>query len=117
MKLLVDNALSPRAAAELGALGHEVIHVRDRGMESADDEVVLGLAQREDRVLVSADTDFGTLLALRLESKPSFVLWRARDRHPIAVQARVISSVLEACQADLESGASASTSSTIAPRS
>jgi predicted nuclease of predicted toxin-antitoxin system len=105
MRLLIDNAISPLVANELTQAGYDTLHVRDFGLSSASDAEILALAEREDRILISADTDFGTLLTLRRQTRPSCILLRGDiERHP-ELQAAALVRELPTLEARLAAGA------------
>jgi predicted nuclease of predicted toxin-antitoxin system len=82
LKLLVDSALSPLIASGLKSAGHEAVHVRDYAMQSATDDEIFERAAREQRILLSEDTDFANILALRNQTHPSVILLRRGPRKP-----------------------------------
>lgn len=76
MRFLVDEALQNAVARRLGEAGHDAVHVRLRGLAGHTDDEVMVLAVEEDRVLITTDTDFGTILALSGAAGPNVLLLR-----------------------------------------
>jgi predicted nuclease of predicted toxin-antitoxin system len=105
MRFLIDSALSSAVAADLRQAGRDVKHVRDCGMAGASDADIFAAAARDERTVVSADTDFGTLLPLRQERKPSVILFRGATPRRPSDQAALLIVNLPAVEQALELGA------------
>jgi predicted nuclease of predicted toxin-antitoxin system len=61
VRFLIDECLPARLATLLCQADHDCAHVYEAGLDGRPDEQVMAMADRENRVLVSADTDFGEL--------------------------------------------------------
>ena len=106
MRLLIDANLSPGAAVALGGAGLESVHVCDVGLLTAPGRSILGCAAANALVIVSADGDFGELLAAsRGATRPSVVLLRSADRFTPDEQAALLAANLPVVADDLETGA------------
>lgn len=72
--------------------------------------MILAAALGAGQVIVTADTDFGTLLARSGASGPSVITLRSSDHLRPREQASVVTRVIAAAGEDLDAGAAASAS-------
>jgi predicted nuclease of predicted toxin-antitoxin system len=105
MRLLVDQNLSRVFAAALRSAGHDAVHTSEIELSTVLDEAIAARAADDDRVVVSADTDFGTLLAASGASRPSVLLIRLRTPRSAEALAAVVLANLDEVADDLDSGA------------
>ena len=93
MRFLADMGVSLHIAEWLKKNGHDVVHLRDLGMQRAPDADVFDRAAAESRVILTFDLDFGEILALSRSRAVSVVLFRlrnARTPHVLERLGRVI---------------------------
>lgn len=104
MRFLVDENLSRQLPELLRANGHEAEHVADLGLESASDPEILETAREDDWILISADTDFGMLLAESHARSPSVILIRRISGRRAFHLASLIEANLDDLSEDLKGG-------------
>jgi predicted nuclease of predicted toxin-antitoxin system len=111
MRFLVDESLSARIVAVLADEGHEATHVTQVGLAATPDAVILRAAAESGSVVLTADVDFGTLLALGGEGVPSVVTLRSSDHLAPDEQAALVLAAIVAVGEQLEKGAIATVTS------
>ena len=103
MTLLVDNQLPSALARFLAANGVECLHVRDVGLDRADDATIWGYAKEKSYAIVTKDEDFQAM-ANRQGSIPPQVVWvrlgNCRKVDLLASFAKILPTLRE----ELESG-------------
>ena len=72
MKLLLDENLSPRLVSHLAELFGEITHVRNVGLQKAQDRSIWGWAKLHGYTVITADADF-VALSQELGSPPKVV--------------------------------------------
>lgn len=95
----------PRLAEVLTDAGHDAVHVQTAIAVDAADEAIFEHARLDQRVIVTADTDFGDLLAQRAATEPSVILFRRRTGRRPGEQANLLVEHLDTVGPDLDEGA------------
>lgn len=88
MRLFLDHNMSPETGAFLYGLGHDVTDTREHGMSRATDKEIMAFAQREGRMVVTFDSDFGNILEFPPGTYPGVIRLKVRPQtvevlHPI----------------------------------
>src|SRR6266851_8296764 len=79
MRFLLDKSAELRLAAFLREHGHDVTAVAVDYRASIKDQQVLAIAQAEDRILITNDTDFGELVFKQRQPHSGVILFRFSD--------------------------------------
>jgi len=112
MRFLIDANLSPRVAALLRSQSVDSTHVVEIGLMTASDTEIFDRAVEDGFVVVTTDSDFPMLLALRRATNPSVVhLRRVSELAPEQHVSLLVANV-PAVAEDLEQGSVVSLSPT-----
>jgi predicted nuclease of predicted toxin-antitoxin system len=104
MRFLLNMNVCRAVADKLTQLGHECVHARDAGLATADDRSVVEFARQEGRVIVTHDLDYGDLLMLSEEPRPSAIIFRLRRSSP-SIMCQRLGDAWEAISAAIVEGA------------
>jgi predicted nuclease of predicted toxin-antitoxin system len=79
MKFPVDMNLSPAWVEFLARAGFEAVHWSQIGRSDAVDSDVMEWAAKHGQIVLTADLDFGAILAATRQAKPSVLQVRSDD--------------------------------------
>lgn len=85
MRFLVDHDVYFSTVQELRYAGHDVVTAKELQMETADDSDLLAKAKALDRIFMSRDKDFGTLVFLHALTSPGVIFLRISPMEVVAV--------------------------------
>lgn len=76
MKFLLDVHVPRTIERLLTSEGHDVVHGSDRFPPRTVDEDIAAVAAQENRIIVSSDLDFASILRFPPEDAPGFIVLR-----------------------------------------
>jgi len=95
LKFLANMNISPLTVEELKQKGWDIIRVSEVMDARTRDLDVLHFAREQNRVLITQDLDFSTLLALGGHTKPSVINLRVENARPDFIANRIMEVVSE----------------------
>lgn len=104
LRFLADMGVSLRVVEWLRDHNHDVVHLRELGLQRTPDAEVYARAAAEDRVVLTFDLDFGEIVARLRGARTSVVVFRLLDARAERVISR-IERVLDESENALAAGA------------
>jgi predicted nuclease of predicted toxin-antitoxin system len=103
MRWLLDQGVPRSASARLKDWSEDAIHVGDLGMAAASDAAIIAHALSEDRIIVTLDADFHSLIATSGAAKPTVIRIREEGLKGDAF-AELVLRIARRFPVDLEAG-------------
>jgi predicted nuclease of predicted toxin-antitoxin system len=98
MKVLVDMNLSPAWVSFLAESGFEAVHWADIGPDNSSDSELMQWAAEHDHIVLTADLDFGAILAATQRNRPSIVQVRSDILTPRSIGSVVLAAIRQTRQ-------------------
>lgn len=90
LRFLVDMNLSPRIVTDLRQQGWDILRVSQVLPMDAEDSEILEFARQQNRVIITQDLDFSSLLALDGYEKPSLITFRLSVPDPETITRKLL---------------------------
>src|ERR1700748_3390260 len=74
--------ISYQVAKWLNSIGHDAIHLSSEGQHTLEDYLIVEKAANEGRIILTADMDFGQILAFTKSDVVSIIQFRLFDLSP-----------------------------------
>lgn len=103
MRFLADMGVSMRIVEWLRSKGHDILHLREEGLQRFADEDIFKKATSEQRIILTFDLDFGEIVAFSGGKMVSVILFRLHNTRTPHVLRR-LKTVLEESSESLKRG-------------
>jgi len=94
VKILTDENISPKVVKNLRELGYDVLDIKEQKWHGKTDEAILNIAFKEQRFILTHDSDFGTFAINERKEYYGILYIRLKNIKPADV-ALVCESVLQ----------------------
>lgn len=95
MRFLLDESADARLGVHLRRLGHDVTAVAADHLAGIKDVDILAIAEREERILITNDRDFGELIVAHGSSHMGAILLRLNSSVPLSVKIARLDAAIE----------------------
>lgn len=104
MRFICDMPVSLSVSQWLTGRNHDSVHVKDLGMKKAVDREIVEKAEKEKRVVITCDLDFGDIMAASGETAPSVIIFRLSNSTASNMISR-LAAVIDESASSLDRGA------------
>ena len=101
MRFLADQDVYAYTIAFLRSQGHDVLTAREAGLSTTPDQEILGRALETGRILLTRDSDFGSLAFLNMQPSTGIILLRIARQTASQVHQELLRLITEHTEEEL----------------